>query len=450
MGMLGNSTQGLLSLQKHLLYRSCVVPIATYGFRLWYFAGAPTMAQVSLLATMQRKAALWILGAVHTSPTGGIEALAGLIPIHLHLKKLVKRSCLRAVTLPSQHALMSLLSARNSKGASPHSQSLALTDAQSARLKSPLLDTEAALLNLTERFSPLDSEMHLGYRLLDDFPGHVSFYLCDCSNESFHTSHLRALDQLHHEASSDPSTLVVVTDASVIPPRNMQAVSAAHFWRLGVQVSSSKAPARQATALDAELFAIRLGVVKATSFNVKHIILITDSLSAARRAVDASVHSGQAHSLSVVGALREFFTQHPDTSIDFWDCPSKAQWSLHHLVHEDVTNACIAAGRHPATSLNALYSKSTTFCLDAWRSSFSHPSSQGCHFLSLKGGNRKPLQPSYTKGGSWLPFIAESVTLCARATRAILNHAPIGEFRQRFFPAECTQCPCDHCQVETR
>ena len=84
----------------------------------------------------------------------------------------------------------------------------------------------------------------------------------------------------------------------------------------------------------------------------------------------------------------------------------------------------------------------------SWNSFF--PSSQGRHFLSLKGGNRKPLQPSYTKGGSWLPFIAESVTLCARATRAILNHAPIGEFRQRFFPAECTQCPCGHCQVETR
>ena len=51
MGMLGNSTRGLLPLQKRLLplqkrllYRSCVVPIATYGFRLWYFAGAPTKA----------------------------------------------------------------------------------------------------------------------------------------------------------------------------------------------------------------------------------------------------------------------------------------------------------------------------------------------------------------------------------------------------------------------
>ena len=52
MGMLGNSTRGLLPLQKCLLYCSCVVPIATYGFRLWFFAGAPTKAQVLLLAAI--------------------------------------------------------------------------------------------------------------------------------------------------------------------------------------------------------------------------------------------------------------------------------------------------------------------------------------------------------------------------------------------------------------
>jgi len=126
MGMLGNSSRGLLSLQKCLFYCSCVVPIATYGFRLWFFAGAFTKAQISLLTAMQCKAALWILGAFCTSPTSGIEALAGLIPIHLHLKKLVKRSCLRTATLPFQHALMSLLSAKHFKGAPPHPQFLAL------------------------------------------------------------------------------------------------------------------------------------------------------------------------------------------------------------------------------------------------------------------------------------------------------------------------------------
>ena len=132
---------------------------------------------------MQHKAALWILGAFHTSPTGEIKALAGLIPIHLHLKKLTKRSCLRAATLLSQHALLSLLSVCNSKGAHPHPQSLALlTDAQSAWLRSPLLDTEAFLLNLTKCFDSLYPEICPGCRLLDNFSDHVSFHPCNRSN----------------------------------------------------------------------------------------------------------------------------------------------------------------------------------------------------------------------------------------------------------------------------
>ena len=183
---------------------------------------------------MQCKAALWILSAFCTSPTGRIKALAGLIPIHLYLKKLVKQSCLRTATLPSQHALISLLSAKHSKGAPPHPQFLALlNDIQCACLKGPLLNTEVSLLNLTECFNSLHAEAIPGCRLLDSFPNRISFYSCNCSSLRNCKTHLQSLDRLCLEASSSPSTLVVVTDASVIPSRCIQAVSAAHIWNLG-------------------------------------------------------------------------------------------------------------------------------------------------------------------------------------------------------------------------
>ena len=83
MKMLGSSTRGLPPKEKRLLYRSCVLPIATYGYHLWYYEGARCKKALSLLKTMQRKAGLWITGAFSTSPTGGIESLAGLITIHL-------------------------------------------------------------------------------------------------------------------------------------------------------------------------------------------------------------------------------------------------------------------------------------------------------------------------------------------------------------------------------
>ena len=117
---------------------------------------------------------------------------------------------------------MSLLSTRNSKGACPHSQSLAcLTNAQSAQLKSPLLDTEASLLNLTECFSSLDPKMCSGHRLLDNFPDRIFFYPCDHLKESFCKLHLEALDCFCQLVFTDLSILVVITGTSIVLSRNM-------------------------------------------------------------------------------------------------------------------------------------------------------------------------------------------------------------------------------------
>lgn len=65
---------------------------------------------------MQCKAALCIIGVFHTCPTDDVGALAGLISIHLHLKKLA--------TLLSIHLIQSLLRGAHLKEASPHWLSL--------------------------------------------------------------------------------------------------------------------------------------------------------------------------------------------------------------------------------------------------------------------------------------------------------------------------------------
>jgi len=88
MKMLGNSLRGLLPIQKQLLYRTCILPIALYRFQLWFFKGTPIVKNITELKKMQRRAALWITGAFRTSPSEGIEAIADLIPIILHLHKL--------------------------------------------------------------------------------------------------------------------------------------------------------------------------------------------------------------------------------------------------------------------------------------------------------------------------------------------------------------------------
>jgi len=47
---------------------------------------------MKILNKMQRRAAIWILGAFKISPSEGIKAIAGIIPIRFHLQKIAKRS----------------------------------------------------------------------------------------------------------------------------------------------------------------------------------------------------------------------------------------------------------------------------------------------------------------------------------------------------------------------
>jgi len=115
MKMLGNPARGLLPIQKRLLYRTCILPIVLYGFQLWFFKGAPVVKNLAKLKKMQQRAALWIIGAFRMLPSEGIEAIAGLIPIALHLQKLNGRHYLQYASIPLYHAINLLLDSQHAK-----------------------------------------------------------------------------------------------------------------------------------------------------------------------------------------------------------------------------------------------------------------------------------------------------------------------------------------------
>ena len=65
---------------------------------------------------------------------------------------------------------------------------------------------------------------------------------------------------------------------------------------------------------------------------------------------------------------------------------------------------------------------------------FQASDSKGRNFLDLLGDDLNPIKPSSSKGGPWLLQFGHSNSLCTRASRAITNHAPIGEYRLKLFP----------------
>ena len=72
------------------------------------------------LRKMQRRVVLWILEAFCTSLMSGIEAIAGLIFIYLHLQKLNSRYHLRAYSLPSNYIIKLLLEMRHTNSKKAH------------------------------------------------------------------------------------------------------------------------------------------------------------------------------------------------------------------------------------------------------------------------------------------------------------------------------------------
>jgi len=86
--ILGNFSWGINLIQKCLLYRCCILPITLYRFQLWFYNHAPLLYPLKILGKIQRRAAIWVLRAFKMSPLLGIEVIAGLIPIKLHLQKL--------------------------------------------------------------------------------------------------------------------------------------------------------------------------------------------------------------------------------------------------------------------------------------------------------------------------------------------------------------------------
>ena len=115
--------------------------------------------------------------------------------------------------------------------------------------------------------------------------------------------------------------------------------------------------------------------------------------------------------------------------VQYLDCPRKAKWSSHTKVDRDAQRSRASAGENSITTIDALRIKSSKKCLDRLMTMF-HGDNKG---QQLKCDNQRSTQSNYVNDSSWPKCISESVSRCARAPRAILNHALIGEYKHRFF-----------------
>ncbi|CAA7271834.1 unnamed protein product [Cyclocybe aegerita] len=252
------------------------------------------------------------------------------------------------------------------------------------------------------------------------------------------------LDKLIANARANPLTVLAATDGSVPQSNQYQAASAAIIYKGHRKLERTRYVSGRVTAPDAELNAISCAVHLAVKqANCQHIMVFTDSMGSARRAVDPSIHSGQAFSLSVCRALQEWFEADDLRCITFIYFPSALWWDIHGEAHKYVTELKVRVGhRKTDNSIDALHSRAAHSVLDLWSSTFQDPTYWGSKFLEFQQPDGRLIQPSYLNGGPWLSTFGHSITEFAHVCRCITGHMPIGAYYHCFKINEPHGCTC--------
>ena len=219
---------------------------------------------------------------------------------------------------------------------------------QRSWLNSLLIDMNNKCDKFLSSFSLFNKEFSLGNRLINSFSNHFSFY----SQIQDIKENLCKLNNITIQASFNSYSSIVIFDASI---KNYIATSILYIHSYDSSVIKICYYAVNVSTTEAKLFTIRCGINQAVGIsNINCIVIITDLLHATKRIFDSLLYSYQIHSAAISRELREFFRKNINNHIEFWDCSSKWNWSLHFLVDKDTKSFKLSS--------SFLYKSSWDFC----------------------------------------------------------------------------------------
>lgn len=362
----------------------------------------------------------------------------------LHLKRLHHGAITRFNTLPDTHILR--YTALPHKSHNPaYTSGFHVRSITKANSHLPL--HALAIANNTrpsEKLFRSLPDMAPGHRIVDTFSSRITY----------DTTHPKKknTDDFETWLSSfklDLSRVVLsnvpygFTDGSAhTGPSGYSTAAAYHTYRGSTRTHTHTFRASHALAIDAELIALGTCIQRLIRDHSGPIHTYTDSSSAIALILDTSPHTS--HSISVVTARRlsEWFAKDERNTLTMHWCPG------HHGVqqNDDVdAEANQAVATAPPNSYHPLYSlawakqSAQTESSRAWAGMAKSSAYRGYNLITGKS-----VATSTKKGGRFLKDVGGN-DLVARCARALLSHAPTGEYRLRFFPDKPSYC--DACGV---
>jgi len=154
------------------------------------------------------------------------------------------------------------------------------------------------------------------------------------------------------------------------------------------------------TSTEVELFAIRCGINQVCiKENVSKIIVITDSIHAAKKIFDSKLHPFQSHTMAILNELWNFFIKDHENFIEFWECSSCLKWRFHKDIDKDSKSFNLTPLYSCKTSWDYYKKLDSDDIIKQWKITFQALDGKGKHFLDLLDDNFDTIEPAYTKEG---------------------------------------------------
>ena len=155
---------------------------------------------------------------------------------------------------------------------------------QKIQLKLLLIDVDEKYNKFFPSFCFFNEEFKSGNCIVDIFPDQFSFHPHLMNIKKY----MKNLDKVMFKASSNLSSTIVVLDASI---KNQVTTSISHIHSFNKLVIKTLHRAINITTAKVELFAIQYSINQAVANpNVKHIVVITNSLYTTRKILSSSTH----------------------------------------------------------------------------------------------------------------------------------------------------------------
>ena len=225
-----------------------------------------------------------------TLPLEGVEAIAGLVSIYLHLWKLNSYYYFHYASISLFHAINSLLDSQHTKNQPPHRFSTSnLIPKQQAKLTSPIKDVNEQLSKITKCFCSLYSLLSFSSRVVDHFSNRITFHSPSSSSNEDLFKYIQNLNHVFHQLQNLPYHAGVIVDGGI--KKSNIATATIHIWKDNQVIKQLQFQTINITSIKAKLIAICIGFISAIERDdIHNVIIITDSIAAANKILELYVN----------------------------------------------------------------------------------------------------------------------------------------------------------------